>query len=186
MKKLKIPILTFMSITMMLVWHSCNKKEQSPSVPLPGNEPLTTLLIKVVNPNDSADTPTASWVQLDPTGTIAPNLSKDTLILKAGVAYNVSLHFLDTLNDNTSEIQARENYHLVCFGVGSGLNLTCVQTDHDTNPKPLPIGLTDLFTAGSASSGSLEVTLHHQPNVKDGTCEPGSIDLDGTFTVKIH
>lgn len=184
MKKLNSIIITSV-FTFMVCWCACNKKEQAVAPPLPGNEPLTTLVIKASNPNDATDTPSASWIQLDPTGTANPDLSHDTLRLKAGVAYSVNIQLLDSLNDITSEIRTRENYHLFCFDVAAGLSLVCKQTDLDTNPKPLPIGLTDLFTAGAVSSGSLEVTLHHQPNVKDGTCSPGSIDIDATYTVKI-
>jgi hypothetical protein len=184
MTKRNLIILTSVSV-LLICWSACNKKEQAVAPPLPGNEPLTTLTLRVVNANDATDTSTASWVQLDPTGTTNPDTSHATLHLKSGASYNVTVQLLDSLNDITSEIKDRENYHLFCFDVASGLNLTCKQTDLDTNPKPLPIGLADLFTTGAASTGSLEVTLHHQPNVKDGTCAPGSIDIDATFTIQI-
>ncbi len=185
MKKRNIIILTSV-FTLLICWSACNKKEQAVAPPLPGNEPLTTLVLKATNANDATDTPSASWIQLDPTGTNPPDTSHATLHLKSGASYNVVVQLLDSLNDITPEIKERENYHLFCFDVAPGLNLTCKQTDLDTNPKPLPIGLTDLFTTGAVSSGSLEVTLHHQPNVKDGTCPPGSIDIDATYTVKIQ
>ena len=57
--------------------------------------------------------------------------------------------------------------------------------DHDTNPKQYEVGLVDLFTTTGISSGKLDITLHHQPNVKDGTCTPGSTDMDATFNVNI-
>lgn len=184
MKQTKIILITT-ACTLLIFWSACNKKEQAVAPPLPGNEPLTTMILHATNASNPADTVSASWIELDPTGATGPDTSHATLNLKAGTKYNVTIQLLDTLADITPEIKARENYHLFCFGVAAGLNLTCIQTDLDTNPKPLPIGLTDLFTAGAASSGQLEVTLHHQPNVKDGTCPPGSIDLDATFTVVI-
>lgn len=171
---------------LLIFWSACNKKEQAVAPPLPGNEPLTTMLLKATNTTDPTDTPSASWIELDPTGALPPDTTHATLNLKKGAVYNVAIKLLDTLTDITPEIQARENYHLFCFDVATGLNLTCVQTDKDTNTPALPIGLTDLFTAGNISSGGLEVTLHHQPNVKNGTCAPGSIDLEAFFTVRIH
>jgi len=185
MKKKNIIIVSTLCV-LVSMWSSCDKKEQAVAPPLPGNEPLTTMILRATNVSDATDTSSASWVELDPTGTIGPDTSHATLHLKVGATYNVTVQLLDTLNDITPEIKARENYHLFCFDVAPGLNLTCKQTDLDTNPKPLPIGLTDLFTTGIASNGHLEVTLHHQPNVKDGTCAPGSVDIDATFTVKIQ
>jgi len=185
MQKQKIILLTSV-FALLLLWSACNKKEQAVAPPLPGNEPLTSLVLKAINTNDATDTPSASWIQLDPTGTTSPDTSHAMLRLKAGASYNVTVQLLDSLNNITSEIKERENYHLFCFDVAPGLSLTCKPTDLDTNPTPLPIGLQDLFTTGVASAGYLEVTLHHQPNVKDGTCAPGSVDIDGTFTVKIQ
>ena len=173
------------AVMLLLLWSSCSKKVSAVAPPLPGNEPLTTMVLHVTNAADPTDTQTAKWIQLDPNGVAAPDTSTAQLTLKKNTSYNVTVQLLDTLNDLTSEIKTRENYHLFCFNVSSGLNLTCVQTDKDTNPTPLPVGLTDLFTADSVSTGTLEVVLHHQPNVKNGQCDPGSIDMDCSFKVGI-
>ena len=68
---------------------------------------------------------------------------------------------------------------------GAPLNLTVTRTDTDTNTKPLPVGLTDQFKTGAASTGYLQVVLRHQPNVKDGSYAPGSTDFDAGFQVAI-
>ena len=185
MERKKIVLLTSI-ITLLIFWTACNKKEQAVAPPLPGNEPLTTFVLKATNTTDATDTPSARWIQLDPTGTAAPDTSHATLNLKKNASYNVVVQLLDSNDDITSEIKDRENYHLFCFDIAPGLNLTVTRTDHDTNPTPLQVGLTDLFVTTGASSGGLEATLHHQPNVKDGTCSPGSIDIDAFFTVKIQ
>jgi hypothetical protein len=113
----------------------------------------------------------------------------------------------------SDEILQRANYHLFFFqptpiaasslviGTGSTdipasdgtvvsasgpyLNLVVSRTDHDTNNPPLPVGLTDNFVAGAASTGWLRVVLRHQPNVKNGTYDPGSSDLDVNYQVTI-
>lgn len=169
-----------------LLFSSCDKKETKVSPPLPGNEALTTMILTATNSNDATDVQTATWKQLDLTGASAPDTSQAVLNLKKNASYNVTVQFLDSLTDLTSEIKDRANYHLICFNVSSGLNLACTQTDKDTNNPPLKVGLTDLFTTTAASSGRMEVTLHHQPNVKNGDCAPGSIDMDCTFTVNIN
>lgn len=69
---------------------------------------------------------------------------------------------------------------------GAPLNLTVTRTDLDTNTRPLPVGLTDQFVTGAASTGYLRVVLRHQPNVKDGTYAPGSTDFDAGFNVRIQ
>ncbi len=69
---------------------------------------------------------------------------------------------------------------------GNPLNLTVMRTDRDTNTTPLPVGLTDTFVTGAASTGYLRVVLRHQPNVKDGTYAPGSTDFDAGFKVAIQ
>ena len=69
---------------------------------------------------------------------------------------------------------------------GNPLNLTVNRTDLDTNTTPLPVGLTDQFMTGAASTGYLRVVLRHQPNVKNGTFAPGSTDFDAGFAVKIQ
>ncbi len=66
------------------------------------------------------------------------------------------------------------------------LNLTVTRTDQDTNKTPLPVGLTDQFATGAASTGYLRVVLRHQPNVKDGSYAPGSTDFDAGFQVTIQ
>jgi hypothetical protein len=184
MERKKIILLTSI-ITLLIFWTACNKKEQAVAPPLPGNEPLTTVVLKAINTNDATDTPSASWIQLDPTGTIPPDTSHAILNLKKNATYSATVQFLDSLDNITSEISDRANYHLICFDVPSGLNLTVQRTDHDNNNPPLEVGLFDKFTTGNTSSGRMEVTLHHQPNVKDGTCSPGSIDADVTYTINI-
>jgi hypothetical protein len=69
---------------------------------------------------------------------------------------------------------------------GSPLNLTVNRTDLDTNTTPLPVGLTNTFVTGAASTGYLQVVLRHQPNSKNGTYAPGSTDFDAGFRVTIQ
>jgi hypothetical protein len=105
--------------------------------------------------------------------------------------YRVQIGLLDeTKNpsgDIGADVLARGNYHLFCFNTSSSLgsNLTVTRTDLDTNNPPLAIGLKDNFTTVNLSNGSLEVILRHQPNAKNGSCDPGSTDLDVNFQIHI-
>ncbi|HVU94683.1 MAG TPA: hypothetical protein VHE34_05640 [Puia sp.] len=114
----------------------------------------------------------------------------------------------------SDEIKQRQNYHLFFFqptpisasnlvisntstdipandgtvtsATGPYLNLVVSRTDQDSNNPPLQIGLTDNFVTGAASTGWLRVVLRHQPNVKNGTYDPGSSDLDVNYKVNIQ
>jgi hypothetical protein len=114
----------------------------------------------------------------------------------------------------SDEIKDRVNYHLFFFqptpisqsnliisntstdipvsdgtvvsATGPYLNLVVSRTDLDNNNPPLQVGLTDNFVTGAASNGWLRVVLRHQPNVKNGTYDPGSADLDVNFKVTIN
>lgn len=182
----------------LFTWSACNKKAQYVAPIVPGNEPLTTLELDAVNINDPTDLDTAKWVQLNVNG--GPiDFSHAHLTLKANSSYRVYVRLLDTLADITPEIRARQNYHLVCFqsdtsffgnfsaGIGaSGYALSITREDYDNNTPPLQVGLIDSFvTSADSSAGILETTLHHQPNVKDGTCPPGSLDIDAIDTIYI-
>jgi hypothetical protein len=114
----------------------------------------------------------------------------------------------------SDEIKDRVNYHLFYFqptpisasnliigntstdipvsdgtvtsATGPYLNLVVSRTDLDNNNPPLQVGLTDNFVTGVTSNGWLRVVLRHQPNVKNGTFDPGSTDLDVNFKVNIN
>ena len=176
-------ILTMLAVAIIML-AACGK-EKSVAIPQPGNEALTTMVLRLVNTTDPADTPTARWQQLDPTGAAPADTSGAVLHLRNNAAYSVQVQFLDTLTDLTPEIKDRQNYHLICFDATAGLQLTLQRTDHDSNTPPLEVGLTALLTTTAASSGQLAVTLHHQPNVKNGDCARGSTDMACTFSVNI-
>ena len=191
-----ITVITLGILTM--AWAGCNKKAEYVAPIVPGTEPLTTLELDVVNVNDPKDVDTCRWIQLNSNG--GPiDYSQAHMTLRSNASYRVYVRVLDTLTDITPEIRARQNFHLVCFdangslynnftvGLGaSGYSLSITREDYDSNKVPLPVGLIDSFVTGADSSaGILETTLHHQPNVKDGTCPPGSIDIDATDTIYI-
>lgn len=172
---------------MSLVFYACKKEEKTVSPPDPENEFLTTVQLVVVNANDATDTKTVSVKQL-PDQPI--DYSNASLTLKANTTYHVSVKFLDETTSPagnvTEDIYDRRNYHLICFEVSGGANLTVTRTDLDTNTPALPVGLEDDFKTGAASTGSLNVQLRHQPNAKNGDCAPGSSDADVDFPIVIN
>ena len=61
------------------------------------------------------------------------SINTPTLNLKANSVYNVQVLFLDETKtppgNVTDDIYDRRNYHLICFIVSGGTNLTVVRTD---------------------------------------------------------
>jgi hypothetical protein len=175
---------------LIIVLHACSKDEKAVAPPVPGNEFITTVQLKVTNAADTTDVQLASWKDLTPDDPDGIDSSKAVLTLKANTTYNVQVLFLDEtktpVGDVTAEIKERQNYHLICFSQSSRLLMTEKRTDKDNNTPALEVGLEDQFTTGAASSGILNVQLRHQPNVKNGSCDPGSTDADVDYAVTIQ
>jgi hypothetical protein len=170
--------------------NGCNKPNAASPI-LPGNEFLTTTLLYITDPNDPTFHDTAIWSKNPPSGLQPPDTARAFLNLKANHTYSLHIGILDSTQTPPFNVgqeidSLRANYHLFCFTPSSNLNLTVTPTDHDGNTPPLPVGFYDSFVTGAASTGTLEVVLHHQPNVKNGSCEPGSIDLDVTYRITLQ
>jgi hypothetical protein len=169
---MKITSKSFLFISFLIVGlNGCNKDEKTVSPPVPGNEFLTSVRVTATNTADASDVQVA-------------------IITDTNSVYTATVEFLDETKNPpgqvTNDIYDRRNYHLICFQASSGLNITVVRTDMDTNTPPLQIGLQDKITTGAVSTGTLNVQLRHQPNAKNGDCAPGSSDADVTYIINIH
>jgi len=102
---------------------SCNKKAESVTPALPGNEFLTTVQLRLVNAADPTEIHTGSWSQMSPTShTYQPDsayFNNAYLNLKANATYHCSVIILDStqtpVDSVSNEILQRENYHLFLF-----------------------------------------------------------------------
>ncbi len=110
-------------IILVLVGSACNKAAQTVTPSLPGNEFLTTVQLQLTNTADPTDVQLASSTQMSPytntyqVDSIYTNLA--FMRLKANSTYSGRVLILDetkTPFDTVStEILARENYHLFFF-----------------------------------------------------------------------
>lgn len=188
---MKHTIMTLAAIALMTtIWSSCKKDEQNVTPPDPENEIITTVKLVATNVADTSDVHTAQWKDLTPNDG-NPDLSLAAMTLKKDAVYTVAVSFLDETktpaDDITLEVQDRQNYHLICYSPATGLNLTVIRTDKDTNTPAMEVGLKSKFTTGAASTGNLNVALHHQPSGKNGTdCSLGSTDASVNFTVTVQ
>jgi hypothetical protein len=209
-KSLLFLLLTVLTVSALLFSvASCKKSEQIVTPAPPSNEFLTTVIFRCVNTAAPYDTTTAIWRALNPSSSAPPDTSKAILTFNKNSTYTCNVYILDesktalsalvqpnfninnlpsTTVNVTTEIRARQNYHLVCFDMSGAItsNLTVARTDYDTNNPPLQVGLNDNATVLAPSTGRMEMALHHQPNVKNGSCGPGTDDFDVYYGVTIH
>lgn len=180
-------LIAILPILMLLI--ACKKDEQVVDPPLPENELITTISLRLIS-SDNTDTVNAIWRDLTPNDTNPPDTSLAQLNLKDSTLYRAEISFLDETKspaeDITAEVQSRANYHRIFYFPSSslGANLNISITDVDTNSPPLALGLNSNFQTIQSSSGDLRVVLKHQPDGKDGSFEPGTIDADVNFRVQ--
>lgn len=178
---LKMMILT--AAVGALVFTGC-KKDELPDVD--NNELITTFRLKLVNNADATDTKIATWKDIDGDGGAAPII--DAINLKANAVYSLSV---DAILDESKtpaenikeEVEEEKDEHLFVYAPSTGLN--AVFSNFDTDQNNLPVGLTATVTTGVTSTGSLKISLRHQPDAKDGSFAPGSTDMETIFPVTI-
>jgi len=180
--------LGFLAAAAVVLSISACKKDKV--VPEPEeNELITKVSIKFTNVANVNDVATVTWADPDGDGGTAPTIG--TLNLKANTAYTFEIS--EVLNETASdaadrnilnEIKEEADEHLWVYKPGAGLNLTLVSTDKDANN--LQIGIKGTAAVGATSTGSLQVVLRHQPDVKDGSETPGSTDFSASFPVSIQ
>lgn len=143
-------------------------------------ELITTVSISLTDTINSYD---ATFRDLDGIGGSNPTV--DTIKLPANAEFDAIITFLDESDlrqtiDITAEILAEDDEHIICF-TPVGINLSITNSDSDGN---FPVGLVSHWNTGTAGTGTVRVTLKHQPNgLKDGSCAPGETDIEVDFPI---
>lgn len=159
-----------------------------PSTPPDPNEEemITSVVLHFVDSSGAEPSRTFMYRDLDGDGGASPSRF-DTLLLSANKTYWANLYFLDETKmpaDTIShEVKAEADEHLICY-TPNNIILPIQVLDKDASN--LPLGLNTKWQTGAASLGSLRLQLRHQPGNKNGSCEPGSSDIDLNFSVKIQ
>jgi hypothetical protein len=155
-------LIAFISIT-----DGCNKKANSVTPSLPGNEFLTTVQFALVNVNDPSDAHLPSWSQMSPYThtyqTDSAYFNNAFINLKANSTYSCYMILLDStkspVDSVTPEIQQRENYHLIYYQPTpiEASNLVISNTSTDIPTANWTTNDNTDTTAGGVSINELEI-----------------------------
>ncbi|MCF8465016.1 MAG: type 1 periplasmic binding fold superfamily protein [Flavobacteriales bacterium] len=177
-----LPLLAVVSLT------SCEKDDPE----IPNEEELITTLVYTLTPDGGGTAVEFRFTDLDGDGGDAPVITNGTLA--ANTAYSGVITLLNEAEtpaeDITEEVEEEAEEHQLFYQVATAnATVTYSDTDDDGNP----IGIETNFTTGDASSGTLTITLRHEPNkaaagVADGNIANagGETDIEVTFIVTVQ
>lgn len=186
--KNNFPLLALLLFTSLFL-ASCGDDDEDPMIP-EEEEVITTLTYTLTAATGA--TVTLTFQDLDGDGGNDPTITGGTLA--ANAMYTGSLELLNESEspseDITEEIAEEDAEHQFFFDTNIS-GLTVSYADEDGNGDP--VGLTSTLTTGEAGSGTLTITLRHEPDKSgsgvsggDITNAGGETDIEVTFPVTIE
>lgn len=188
--------LKFYALTLFaaLAFSSCTKDEAVPEVV--NEEELITTITAIYTPVGGGTAVTLQYKDLDGDGANAPVISVSGPFEK-NKTYNGTVTFkneaANPAQDITPEILEEGDEHQLFYQITGTLNAFTygtATTNFDKNGKP--IGLQSVFVTTGAASGSLTITLRHEPiksaaNVSTGdiTNAAGATDAEVVFSISV-
>jgi hypothetical protein len=181
----------------LLAFSLSNCGDDEPVVPPNEEELITTVNVVFYIPNSSSPINTASAIMTfyDSDGENGPENPEVTgATLKSNTEYSVDLKVLNesvTPSENIAqEVRDESTEHQFFFQASPNLNL--IHSYNDLDDDGNPIGLSNIITTGASSSGTLTLTLRHEPDKSasgvaagDITNAGGETDIEVTFDVVI-
>jgi len=176
MKQINVYLLALL----FLVFASCNDDDDDDRGAENEEEEITTLVMEF-NPILGGESLSFSF---------SPDGEQETILLDANTTYTAELMFLNTeetpVEDVTLEILEENDEHLVCFETTTGIDFS--YNDFDQNG--LEVGLSNTVMSGMPSTGTLNVMLRHQPDLKETfdaiNCTVGGVEINATFDVIVE
>ncbi len=159
---------------------------------IPNEEELITSLVYSLTPSDGTAVKTFSFQDLDGDGGNAPIIMVATL--EANTTYTGTISIMNEAEDPsiniTTEIEEEDEDHQFFYETDvDGLSIAYGDQDGTGNP----VGLKTTLTTGDAGSGTLKITLRHEPNKSaDGVTAGiisnagGETDIEVTFIVDVQ
>jgi len=159
---------------------------------VPNEEELITTLKYTLTPTNGGDAVVLTFTDLDGDGGNAPIVEGGTL--NNTTVYTGSLELLNEaenpVEDITEEIVEEDEDHQFFF-TANGIDLDFSYADVDGQGQP--VGVLSTLTVGRAGTGTLTITLRHEPNklasgVVNGLIENagGETDIEVTFPITIQ
>ena len=169
-----------------LFFTACSDDDDTPD-PVNEEEVITTMTITL---DGGGTTITLRTRDLDGDGPDAPVVTVSGN-LAAGTTYEGSIEVLNETEspaeDITEEVEEEDDEHQFFYIVGGGLDATTEYGNFDGDGNPLGTEFT--LTTGAASTGTLAITLRHEPKKpNDGTLGDagGETDITETFNLTIE
>lgn len=173
-----------------LLFITCKKDPVTPVVT--NEEELITTINYTLTPTNGGTAVILTFKDLDGDGGEAPVITGGTLA--ANQTYTGKLALLNEsetpAEDITEEIEEEDEEHQFFFQ-SSISDLTITYNDQDENGNP--IGLNSTLNTGNAATGSITITLRHEPNksaegVSEGNINNagGETDIEVTFPLNVE
>jgi hypothetical protein len=187
---------TFQNLSILflavLAFTACSKDDENPA-PVNQEEVLTTLTA-TLTPIGGGTIITMQSKDLDGDGPNSPVITVSGAIT-ANTTYNGSLELLNETVTPAElinpEIEEEGVDHQFFFDVSNGIT-TINYADFDSNGNPVGLEFT-LNTSAVVGSGTITITLRHEPNkdaagVSDGdiTNAGGATDMEATFAIEVQ
>ena len=182
MKKVKFLTISIFAIALFA---SCSD-DDVPETVLP-QEVITTLRL-TLEPIGGGTDIVLEYRDLDADGP-NPSVIDVSGNLAAGTSYNGAILLLNETVDPpenvTEEVDEEALEHQFFYTLGGDLNVTTEYENFDADGNPLGTEL--MLSAGEASSGTLTLTLRHEPNKPNsGLADAGGeTDIEVTFNVAV-
>lgn len=188
MKTIKLFAIPLLALAL---FSSCEEDDFIPQIV--NEEEVITKMTLTMTPVGGGTAVTLVTDDPDGDGPLAPVVTGGTFL--ANTTYNGSIELLDEsdptdVEDITEEVEEEDDEHQFFFSAtGNVGTITYSDADGDGNP----VGLSFQFVTGSATTGTLTVTLRHEPNkdaagVSNGdiTNAGGETDIEATFNVTVQ
>jgi hypothetical protein len=181
-------ILYILALCISIFLSNCDKKDPE----IPNEEELITTMKYTLTPLTGGNTVIFSFKDLDGDGGSVPVITTGSLTPNTSYAGSIELlnELSQPVTDVSEEVYEEGTEHQFFFRATGGLAVSIQYDDTDTDGKPL--GLKTKLTTAAVSTGSLTITLRHEPDkaaqgVANGdiTNAGGETDIEVTFNVQI-
>lgn len=174
----------FAALFLALFFASCK-----PDEPVDPNEEELITKVQLTFTDSATGASVSEVVYSDPDGDGGNAAVRfDSISLDSGMTYNVAISLFDESDGGnivniTNEVLEEAQDHLFCY-TPTNADVSIVKTDSDGT---FPVGITTRWSVGNPGAGTLRVELKHQPDgTKNGTCTPGSTDVQLDFQIRVN